>query len=78
MPSIYIREWPTDAPHDLARQEGTLLAARLMVNSAITAPVIGGVPLIECNLVYGRQEMEKVSGTTTVLPFRPTTRPGGN
>jgi len=69
MPSIYIREWPTDAPHDLERQEGTLHAARLMVNSAITAPVIGGVPLIECNLVYGRQEMEKVARKIEELAY---------
>ena len=69
MPNIYIREWPTDSPPDLARQENTLLAAKLMVNAAITAPFCGGVPSIEFNIVYGREEMGKVARKIEELAY---------
>lgn len=69
MPSIYIREWPTDSPPDLERQKGSLMVAKMMVNAAITAPVIGGVPNIECNIVYGREEMEKIAKKIEALAY---------
>jgi len=38
-----------------------LEAARLMVNSALTAPLAGGVPQIEAHIVYGQEELEAIA-----------------
>ena len=57
----YINEWPRYSPQDLRRREATLIAAKLAVGAAMTAPVAGGVPQAEAHLVYGQEEMEKVA-----------------
>ena len=56
-----IEDWPRFSSQDLRRREGTIIAARLAINAAMTAPVAGGVPQIEAHLVYGQEELEKVA-----------------
>lgn len=57
----YMYEYPPYSPQDLRRREGTLLAARLMINAALTAPFAGGVSHIEAELVYGQDEQEQIA-----------------
>ena len=57
----YINEWPPHSPEDTRRREATLTAAKLTLNAAMTAPVAGGVPSLEAQLVYGREELEKIA-----------------
>lgn len=57
----YVSEWTPWSPQDVRRKKGALEAARLMLNSALTAPVAGGVPQIEGHLVYGQEELEAVA-----------------
>lgn len=57
----YINEWPKGSAPDLRRREATLTAAKLVLNAALTAPVAGGVPQTEAQMVYGIEEMEKVA-----------------
>jgi uncharacterized ferredoxin-like protein len=61
MPSIYYDEWPRYSPADQARRENTLLAAKLMLNAAFTAPMMGGIPQIEGALIWGDEEQEKIA-----------------
>ncbi len=57
----YINEWTPWSPQDIRRKKCVLEAARLMLNSALTAPCAGGVSQIEGHLVYGQEELEAVA-----------------
>lgn len=57
----YVNEWPRYSPQDLRRREATIIAAKLAMNAALTAPVAGGVPQIDAHLVYGQEELQKVA-----------------
>lgn len=61
MPRIFMNEWPPYAPPDQARRESALQAAKLMMNAAFTAPVAGGVPQLEGEIVYGYEEQEALA-----------------
>ncbi len=61
MPRIDLTDWPPYSGADLARREGSLAAAKLMANAAFTAPKAGGVPTIECTIVYGKEEQEEIA-----------------
>lgn len=61
MPRITIRDWPPYSPNDQARRDNAVLAAKLMMNAAITAPVGGGIPQIEGEIVYGETEQEDLA-----------------
>ncbi|MGB9499196.1 MAG: DUF2148 domain-containing protein [Dissulfuribacterales bacterium] len=65
----YINEWPRFSPQDMRRREATLVAAKLVLNAAMTAPVAGGVPQIDAHLVYGQEELEKVAGKMEELAY---------
>lgn len=65
----YISEWPRYSPQDLRRREATLIAAKLAVGAAMTAPVAGGVPQVDAHLVYGQEEMEKVARKMEELAY---------
>lgn len=65
----YINEWPRHSPQDLRRREATIIAAKLALNAALTAPVAGGVPQIEAHLVYGQEELEKVARKMEELAY---------
>ena len=53
-----ISDWTPFSPQDIRRKKGVLSAARMMVNAALTAPVAGGVPQLEAELIYGQDEIE--------------------
>ena len=57
----YISDWPSWSPQDIRRKKCLLEAARLMVDSAMTAPFAGGVPSIEAHIVYGQEELEAIA-----------------
>ncbi len=65
----YISEWPRHSPQDLRRRDATLIAAKLALNAAMTAPVAGGVPQIDAHLVYGQEELEKVARKMEELAY---------
>ena len=56
-----ISDWPSWSPQDIRRKKGALEAARLMVDAALTAPIAGGVPQIEAQIVYGQEELEAIA-----------------
>ncbi|MFZ5590312.1 MAG: DUF2148 domain-containing protein [Bacillota bacterium] len=57
----YLYEYPPHSPQDLRRRQGTLAAARLMVNAALTAPCAGGVSQMEAEIVYGPERQEDIA-----------------
>jgi uncharacterized ferredoxin-like protein len=61
MPCVYLNEWPKTSPQDLARKENVLVSAKLMLNAAFSAPVMGGIPQVEAALVYGEDEQEGIA-----------------
>lgn len=65
----YFYEYPPYSPQDLRRRTNTLIAARLMVNAALTAPFAGGVPQVEAEIVYGQQEQEAVARKMEELAY---------
>jgi len=64
-----IYEYPSYSPQDLNRREGTLLAARLMINAALTAPFAGGVCQVEAELAYGQEEQEELARKIEELAY---------
>lgn len=69
MPSIYMNEWPPYAPPNQASKECTIMAAKLMMNAAQTAPVTGGVDGIEGEIVYGYRELEEIARKMEELAY---------
>ncbi|MFZ5596438.1 MAG: DUF2148 domain-containing protein [Bacillota bacterium] len=65
----YMYEYPPYSPRDLRRREGTLLAARLMINAALTAPFAGGVSHVEAELVYGEEYQEQIARKMEELAY---------
>ncbi|MDI6880061.1 MAG: DUF2148 domain-containing protein [Desulfitobacteriaceae bacterium] len=65
----YIYEYPPYSPQDLRRREGTLIAARLMTNAALTAPFAGGVSHVEAELVYGEDAQEQIAQKIEELAY---------
>ncbi len=57
----FVDEWPRYSPQDLRRKEAVILAAKMCMNAALTAPFGGGVPQVTAHLVYGQEELEKVA-----------------
>lgn len=57
----YINEWPLYSPPDQAKKDNVLIAARLMVNAALTAPFTGGVHSHEADIVYGQTDLERIA-----------------
>ena len=69
MPRITIRDWPPYSPTDLNRRESTAAAARLMMNAALTAPNVGGLPMTEGEIVYGEEEQEAIARKMEELAY---------
>jgi uncharacterized ferredoxin-like protein len=61
MPRITFRDWPPYSPTDQERRENAVLAARLMMNAALTAPSVGGIAMTEGEIVYGEEEQELIA-----------------
>ena len=66
----YVNEWTPWSPQDIRRKKGVLEAARMALNSALTAPCAGGVPSIEGHLVYGQEELEAVARKVEELAYK--------
>ena len=66
----HVNEWTPWSPQDIRRKKGVLEAARLMLNSAMTAPVAGGVPSTEGHIVYGQEELEAVARKVEELAYK--------
>lgn len=61
MTRIHIDEWPLYSPADQAKKDNVLIAAKLMVNAALTAPFTGGVPGHEAEIAHGQKELELIA-----------------
>jgi len=61
MPRIIIRDWPPYSPTDQQRRDNAVIVARLMMNGALTAPSIGGIPMTEGEIIYGEEEQEQIA-----------------
>lgn len=61
MPEYYVNEWPPFSPEDEVRKDNARIAARLILNAAMTAPGAGAFPGTEAHLVYGREEMARLA-----------------
>lgn len=61
MPRLTFNDWPQYSPDDMKRRKNVLLAAKLMVNAAMTAPNAGGIPQIEAEIVYGHKSQERIA-----------------
>ena len=70
MPRITIRDWPPYSPTDQNRRENTIVAAKLMMNAALTAPNVGGLPMTEGEIVYGNRSRSRLRGKWRSLPMK--------
>lgn len=61
MPSVYIREFPEYSTEDLERKKAVVDAARMMANAALTSPRGGGIDQIECEIIYGEKDQERLA-----------------
>jgi uncharacterized ferredoxin-like protein len=61
MPKIYVNEWPPGSPEQEAKADNVRLAAKLMINAALSAPNPAGASQIEAHLTYGREEMNELA-----------------
>ncbi len=69
MPRIVIRDWPPYSPTDQQRRENAVIAAKLMMNGALTAPSIGGIAMTEGEIVYGEEEQEQIARKMEELAY---------
>ncbi len=69
MPSIHVNEWPPYAPSNQNSKECSLIAAKLMMNAAQTAPVTGGVDNVEGEIVYGHDELDDIARKMEELAY---------
>jgi uncharacterized ferredoxin-like protein len=69
VPRIHINEWPPYAPSNQNSKECSLIAARLMMNAAQTAPVTGGVDQVEGEIVYGYEELDDIARKMEELAY---------
>ena len=75
MPRHSFRDWYPWSPRDVERRENVVLAAKLMMNAALTAPVTGGMPQIEGELIYGEDEQEALARQMEELAHEIPTSP---
>ena len=69
MPRIIMRDWPPYSPTDQQRRDNAVIAARLMMNGALTAPSIGGIPMTEGEIIYGEEEQEQIARKMEELAY---------
>lgn len=69
MPKLYAKEYPWYAPSDATRRENGVLAARLMLNAALTAPTTGGEDHTEGEIVWGEDELEGIARKMEELSY---------
>jgi len=64
-----MRDWPPYSPTDQQRRDNAVIAARLMMNGALTAPSIGGIPMTEGEIIYGEEEQEQIARKMEELAY---------
>ena len=69
MPRIHVNEWPPYAPSNQNSKDCSLIAAKLMMNAAQTAPVTGGVDQVEGEIVYGHDELDDIARKMEELAY---------
>ena len=69
MPRLYCKEYPWYAPGDAKRRENGVLAARLMLNAALTAPTTGGEDHTEGEVVWGEEELDGIARKMEELAY---------
>jgi uncharacterized ferredoxin-like protein len=69
MPRIVIKDWPPYSPTDQQRRDNAIIAAKLMMNGALTAPHIGGIAMTEGEIVYGEDEQEEIARKMEELAY---------
>ena len=69
MPRIHVNEWPPYAPSNQNSKDCSLIAAKLMMNAAQTAPVTGGVDNVEGEIVYGHDELDDIARKMEELAY---------
>lgn len=69
MPKIYAKEYPWHSPADTNRRDNGVLAARLMLNAALTAPTTGGEDHVEGEIVWGEEELEGIARKMEELAY---------
>jgi len=67
MPRIYMKEFPEYCKQDLNRKDVVIEAARFMATAAITAPKGGGIDSVECEVLYGEEELEALAKQVEAL-----------
>jgi len=70
MPRITIRDWPPYSATDQQRRDNAVIAAKLMMNAALTAPNVGGIPMTEGEIVYGEEEQEQIARKMEELAYQ--------
>ena len=66
----YLNEWTPWSPQDIRRKKGVLEAARMMVNSAHTAPFAGGFRPWKLTLSMGRRNLKQSHAKWRNSPMR--------
>jgi len=66
----HIYDWPSSSPQDFRRKENALVAVRLMMNAALTAPSGCGISHLEGHIVYGQAKMEKIARKIEELAYK--------
>jgi len=61
MPREHFIDWPTYSPPDEARRKNVVVAAQLMMNAALTAPLSGASAQIEGEIAHGYKELEEIA-----------------
>ena len=69
MPRVYFNEFPWFAPPDQSRRENGVMAAKLMLNAALTAPTTGGEDHTEGEIVWGDDELEGIARKMEELAY---------
>lgn len=69
MPRIKVNELLPNAFGNQASKENTLIAAKLIMNAAQTAPTTGGVDNTEGEIVYGVEEIDQIARKMEELSY---------
>lgn len=69
MPREFISDWPTYSPPDEARRKNVVVAAQLMMNAALTAPLAGAPSQIEGEISHGYKELEEIARKMEELAY---------
>lgn len=69
MPREFMTDWPAYSPPDEARRKNVIIAAQLMMNAALTAPLAGAPAEIEGEIAHGYKELEEIARKMEELAY---------